>query len=497
MAEKNKTYGRGKSSLNTTDNLTEIYGKSEPKNIDLECAVLGALLIQSDAIYSITDILNSASFFDNRHQEIFISLTNLGIKNHPIDILTVAQELKSRNKLDEIGGTAYLTSLTDRVATTAHLEYHSRIIQQKFIQRELIKSAAEIQKRSYNEDEDIEDLINFAEAEIFNISEGNIKSETKQINILVSDVMDQINEAAKNKNKLLGVPSGFSDIDRITSGWQPSDLVIIAARPSMGKTAFVLSMARNMTVDYNRPVAFFSLEMSSVQLIHRLISAEAEIPSDKLKRGDLISEEWELLENKLNNLTKAPMFIDETPAISIFEFRAKCRRLVRNHQIQAIIIDYLQLMTTNSDLRSNRQEEVSTISRTLKAIAKELKIPIIALSQLNRAVETRSKDKRPQLSDLRESGAIEQDADMVIFIHRPEYYGLTQDAEGNSLIGVAEIIIAKHRNGATGSKYLKFRNEFAKFSEFDNLTETIKFSSKMNESDDNERYIPDEYNNYF
>lgn len=464
--------------------IEEVIGKIPPQAIELEIAVLGALMIQSDAVFQIMDILKPESFYKPAHQDIFEAIRDLGINNKAIDIITVANQLKSNKKLEEVGGEVYLSELTDRVATSSHIEYHARLVHQKYIQRELITTAAEIQKKSYDEGEDVDNLINFAESEIFKISEGNLKSETRKIDNLVNEAMDLISEAAKNKDKLLGVPSGFTAIDRYTAGWQPSDLVIIAARPSMGKTAFVLSVARNIAVEHNLPIAIFSLEMSSIQLVNRLISSESELESDKIKRGNLANYEWAQLESKIESLTKAPLFIDDTPAISIFELRAKCRRLVRTHEVKAVIIDYLQLMTAGIDLKGNREQEVSIISRNLKAIAKELNIPIIALSQLNRSVETRSGDKKPQLSDLRESGAIEQDADMVFFIHRPEYYGLTEDNEGNSVMGLAEIIIAKHRNGATGNAWLNFKKEYAKFTDRDpdipTIENGIKLSSKMN-----------------
>ncbi|MDD3741538.1 MAG: replicative DNA helicase [Bacteroidales bacterium] len=488
MAENKKK--NNKQQETSIDSLNALFGKMPPQANELEKAVLGALLIQNDAVFSIISVLRPESFYEPAHQEIYRSIINLATNHKPVDIITVSHELKSRDQLDLIGGEVYLADLTNRVATASHLEFHARLVHQKYIQRELIKSAAEIQRRSYDDSEDVEELINFAESEIFNLSEGNINNETVQINIVLDKALNAIEEASKNKNKLLGVPSGFSKIDRITAGWQPSDLIIIAARPSMGKTAFVLSMARNMAVDHDRAVAVFSLEMSSMQLVTRLISAESEITGEKIKIGDLKEFEWQQLESKVKALETAPIFIDDTPAISVFELRAKCRRLVRNHNIQAIIIDYLQLMTTGTDMKGNREQEVSTISRSLKAIAKELNLPVIALSQLNRSVESRSGDKKPQLSDLRESGAIEQDADMVLFIHRPEYYGITNDGDGNSLIGRAEIIIAKHRNGATDSSWLRFKKEFAKFvdiqdfNEFEN-GEVIKRESKMN-SDINE-----------
>lgn len=484
MAElKKRTTGKKKDSL---DDLNAVFGKVPPQEPDLEKAVLGALLIQTDAIFNVMDILRPSSFYDPAHQAIFQSVLDLGTSHKPVDIMTVAHDLKAKDQLEMVGGEVYLAELTDRLATASHLEFHARIVHQKYVQRELIKASAEIQKRSYDVGEDVEELINFAEGEIFKISEGNIKSETQKINSILDQAINAIEEAAKNKSQLLGTPSGFTKLDRITSGWQPSDLVIVAARPSMGKTAFVLSMARNMAVDYNKPIAIFSLEMASLQLVNRLISAEVEIRSDKIRLGELKDYEWQQLESRVKNLETAPMYIDDTPAISVFELRAKCRRLARTSGISAIIIDYLQLMTAGVDMKGNREQEVSTISRSLKAIAKELNVPIIALSQLNRSVESRSGDKRPQLSDLRESGAIEQDADMVLFIHRPEYYGITTDSEGQSLLGLAELIIAKHRNGATGSVWLKFKKEFAKFMDLqDSITgldsdDMVKFESKMN-----------------
>lgn len=463
--------------------LNELFGKIPPQATEIEKSVLGALLLQQDSFHIVAELLSPESFYEPIHQEIYKAIFNLGKRNRAIDFFTVADELKSSGKIEEIGGEVYLAELTSFVTSTAHIEEHAKIVQQKYIQRQLIKSAMEIQRRSFDESEDVEELINFAEYEIFNLSQGNIKRETVQINALLSKAISEIEEAAKNKNKLLGVPSGFTEIDRYTSGWQKSDLIIIAARPSMGKTAFVLSMARNMAVQHNRPIAFFSLEMSSLQLVNRLMSAEAEIPNDKLRTGDLKDHEWQQLERKLKNLESAQIFIDDTPAISIFELRAKCRRLVKAYNIQCVIIDYLQLMTAGIDLKGNREQEVSTISRSLKSIAKELNIPIIALSQLNRSVESRSGDKKPQLSDLRESGAIEQDADMVLFIHRPEYYGITADADGRPTTGLAEIIIAKHRNGATGSAYLKFIKQYARFTDYDMYNpeeNSAVFQSKIN-----------------
>ncbi len=468
------------------------FGKMPPQAVELEEAVLGALMLEKDAVIAVLDILKPESFYKEAHQKIYHAIRELSSKEKPIDILTVTEELKQTEQLEIVGGPYYITQLTSRVASAAHIEYHSRIIAQKFIQRELIRISSEIQERAFDESEDVLDLLNFSENELFKIAEGNIKKEVNKIRPLIDIAILQIEEAGKREDGLSGIPSGFSDIDRITSGWQCSDLVIIAARPSMGKTAFVLSMARNMAVEHKVPVAVFSLEMSSVQLVTRLIVSETELPVEKIRTGKLQNYEWEQLEYKIKGLHDAPIFIDDTPAISIFELRAKCRRLVRQHHIKCVIIDYLQLMSAGTDNRAGtREQEVSTISRSLKAIAKELNVPIIALSQLNRSVETRGGNKRPVLSDLRESGAIEQDADMVLFIHRPEYYKQTEDDQGNSLIGIAEIIIAKHRNGALGDVSLKFNSSMAKFTERDivlneyngndnNYGSGITIGSKMN-----------------
>jgi replicative DNA helicase len=442
-------------------------GKIPPQALELEEAVLGAVMLEKDAIIEVIDILKPESFYKDEHQKIFQGILNLFAGDKAIDILTVPEELRKMDVLDDIGGIAYITQLTSRVASAAHIEFHARIVQQKFIQRELIRVSTDIQNRAFDDSIDVNDLLDFSEGELFNVAQGNIKKEAAQLNVLVKDAIHLIQEASKREDHLSGIPSGYTKLDRLTSGWQPSDLVIIAARPSMGKTAFVLSMARNMAVEHNKAVAIFSLEMASVQLVNRLIVAEAEIPSDKIRVGNLTDNEWERLDYRIKRLEDAKIFIDDTPAISVFELRAKCRRLKRQHDIDIVIIDYLQLMTGTPETRGNREQEVSTISRALKSIAKELNVPVIALSQLNRSVEIRTGSKRPQLSDLRESGAIEQDADMVAFIHRPERYGILQDDEGNSLKGLAEIILAKHRNGALGDVLLKFVGEFTKFVEMD------------------------------
>lgn len=485
---KKGTYQNNRQSGLSIDDINAQYGKLPPQAIEVEEAVLGALMLERDAYVTVADLIDTPSFYKEQHQKIFEAIKELSVNEKPVDLLMVTQELKDRNHLEAVGGPGYITQLTRRVASAAHIEFHARIIAQKYIQRELIRVSSEIQAKSYDDTMDVDDLIDFSESSLFKVAEGNIKKETVPIKPVLNEAILQIEKARHQKDGLSGVPSGFTALDRITSGWQRTDLIIVAARPSMGKTAFVLSMARNMAVDHNQPTAVFSLEMSSLQLVNRLIAAETELGNDKLKTGRLENYEWEHLNRKISNLEKAPIFIDDTPALSIFEFRAKCRRLKMQHNIKVVIVDYLQLMTAGTDSRGSREQEVSTISRSLKAIAKELDIPILALSQLNRSVESRE-GKRPQLSDLRESGAIEQDADIVTFIHRPEYYGITEDDSGNSLIGVAEIIIAKHRNGATGDVHLSFKKELAKFSDMetsfnDGFSKPQTFSSKMNEEND-------------
>jgi len=442
-------------------------GKLPPQATDLEEAVLGAIMLEKEAIYSVVEILKPESFYKDAHTRIYQAILNLFVREEPIDIMTVTQELRKAECLEEVGGPVYIAQLSTRVLSAAHAEFHARIIHQKYVQRELIRVSTTIQTRAFDESVDVDDLLNLSEQAIFEITQGNMKKEIQPINGLIKGVVEDMVASSKREDSLSGVPSGFSDIDRVTGGWQKSDLVIIAARPSMGKTAFILSMARNMAVDHGVPVAVFSLEMSASQLVTRLIVAETEIPSEKIRSGRLSTDEWNQFDDKIRTLVDAPVFIDDTPAISVFEFRAKCRRLVKQHNIQMVMIDYLQLMSWTGDTRGNREQEVSNISRSLKAIAKELEIPIIALSQLNRGVEGRTglMGKRPLLSDLRESGAIEQDADLVLFIHRPEYYGFQEDDKGNSLRNIAEIIIAKHRNGGLADIQLIFQKALVKFFE--------------------------------
>lgn len=453
---------------NSQDNAFE-HGKVQPQAVDLEEAVLGAIMLEKDALTSVIDILKPDVFYKDQHKAIYKAIISLFSKSEPVDILTVTSELKKSGELEMAGGAYYITQLTNRVASSANVEYHAHIIIQKFIQRELIRISSEIIKDSFEDSMDVFDMLDKAEQQLFTVSDSNLRRNTLDMNTLVKEALHYI-EAAKNQQaELRGVPSGFTEIDRITSGWQRSDLIILASRPGMGKTAFALSMARNMSVDFHKPVAIFSLEMSSVQLVTRLISAESMLPADKLRKGDLADYEWEQLNSKISRLIDAPIFIDDTPALSIFELRAKCRRLKAQHNIEMVFVDYLQLMVGNYDKQGNREQEISNISRSLKSLAKELDIPVLALSQLSRAVETRGGSKKPILSDLRESGAIEQDADLVLFIYRPEYYQIDQLDDGTPTKGLAVISIAKHRNGALGEINLKFTNKFARFSDFDSV----------------------------
>ena len=447
------------------EKLTDEYGHLQPQAPELEKAVLGALMIEKDAYSLVSEILKPESFYEHRHQLIYAAITDLGIQQKPIDLLTVTEHLRFMGNLDEVGGPFYITQLSGMMASSAHIEYHARIIAQKYLARELITFTSNIQKKAFDETEDVDDIMQEAEGRLFEISQQNMKKDYTQINPVIQEAYEMLRTAAARTDGLSGLASGFHKLDKMTSGWQNSDLIIIAARPAMGKTAFVLSMAKNIAVNNKVPVALFSLEMSNVQLVNRLIVNVCEIPGEKIKSGQLAPYEWGQLDYKIKELYDAPLYVDDTPSLSVFELRTKARRLVREHDVKIIIIDYLQLMNASGMSFGSRQEEVSTISRSLKGLAKELNIPIIALSQLNRGVENREgvDGKRPQLSDLRESGAIEQDADMVCFIHRPEYYKIYTDEKGNDLHGMAEIIIAKHRNGAVGDVLLRFRGEFARF----------------------------------
>jgi replicative DNA helicase len=447
-------------------------------------------------------VLKPEVFYKESHQIIFSAIQRLFGQNEPVDILTVTEELRKSGELDIAGGPYFITMLTNRVASTANVEFHSRIILQKFIQRELIRVSSDIIKDAYEDTTDVFDLLDRAENGLFAISEGSIGKSYMDMQSIVKEAIKEIAAGREQEGKLRGVGSGFTELDRITSGWQKSDLVIIASRPGMGKTAFALTMARNAAIDFKKPVAVFSLEMSSIQLVTRLMSSETEIPQEKLRKGSMEDHEWAQLNARITSLIDAPLYIDDTAALSIFDLRAKCRRLKAHHDVQLIIVDYLQLMQGSQDTRGNREQEISSISRALKSLAKELNVPVIALSQLSRASEKREKAAKPILSDLRESGSIEQDADMVLFIYRPEYYKIDQDENGDSTAGVADVIIAKNRNGPLKDVRIRFVSKFAKFvdaevdytpvhtipanASFDGSFRTRTVMSKMDDDDKNE-----------
>ncbi len=475
-------------------------GKLPPQAPELEQAVLGAMMLERNAVNEAIDILSPDSFYVDAHRRIFDAIQNLFRNDKPIDILTVTDELKQKGELDVVGGPFYISQLTNKVASSANVQYHARIISQKHILRELIRISSETSRDAYDDTTDVFELLDKTEQELYSVTSGNLKRNYEPMSDLIQDAIANIENAKNKTGGVSGVPTGFNKLDKLTGGWQKSDMVIVAARPGMGKTAMVLSMARNIAVEHKRAVAVFSLEMSSTQLVTRLIASEAAISSEKLRKGELNDGEFALLHQHIARLTNAPIYIDDTPGLNIFELRAKCRRLKAQHNVELIVIDYLQLMTGGGDSKGNREQEISQISRSIKGIAKELDVPIIALSQLSRAVETRGGDKRPMLSDLRESGAIEQDADLVCFIYRPEYYKIYEDHYGSTL-GIGEIIVAKHRNGALDNVLLRFIPELAKFTDLDTPSNipgvsgagsaggndgftTITRPSRMNDDDD-------------
>ncbi len=441
------------------------FAHVQPQAVDLERVVLGALMVDSDAFSMVSEILKPETFYEPRHQKIYEAIRNMNMDERPVDIMTLVDELTKMGQIDKVGGADYLMEISSSVASAAHIEYHAHILAQKYMARQLIHYAGDIETQAFDESVDVDELMQHAEGELFTLSQNNMKQDYTQVAPVVKNAVEILQRAASNKGGLTGIPTGYSGLDEMTSGWQASDLVIIAGRPAMGKTSFALSIAKNVAVDYGIPVGFFSLEMNNVQLVNRLISNVCEISGHKILNGQLDPSDWERLDKTIARLSDAPIYVDDTPGLSVFELRTKARRLVREKGVKLIMIDYLQLMNANGMKFGSRQEEVSTISRSLKGLAKELDIPVLALSQLSRNVENREglDGKRPQLSDLRESGAIEQDADMVLFVHRPEYYHIYQDEKGNDLHGMAQIIIAKHRKGSTGDVLLNFRGEFTRF----------------------------------
>lgn len=458
-----------RSGANNIDATAGEFGKLPPQARDFEEAVLGAVMIEDNAIDNVIEFLQEDAFYVDAHRRIYKAVKELYLTESPVDLLTVTEQLRKNGDLEAVGGAYYIAQLTNKVGSAANLEYHARIVSQKYIQRMLISSSSETIREAYEDSADVFSLLDKAESNLMLISENNAKKSSMDIASIIRKELEEIDVRMNNDEHLNGVPTGFMELDRATGGWQKSDLIIVAARPGMGKTAFTLALARNSSVDYKKPVAFFSLEMSGNQLVQRLISMESEIPAEKIRRGSLEKHEFQQLTSKIDSLSKGQLFIDDTPGINIFELRSKCRKLKQKHDIQMIIIDYLQLMSGTSEGKGggNREQEISQISRSLKGLAKELNVPVIALSQLSRATETRGGSKKPILSDLRESGAIEQDADIVIFLYRGEYYGLLTDEDGMDLKGIAEIIIAKHRNGPLKTVKARFIDRFAKFADFD------------------------------
>ena len=449
-------------------------GKLPPRDTELEECVLGELMLEKDAYMNVADFLTPNAFYDPVNAKIYDAISTLGFNQRPIDMLTVTEQLRANGTLEEVGGAAHIADLTAKVYSAANIEYHAKIVSQKFLARRLITFSSQVSAGAFDESNDVDDLLQQAEGMLFDISQTHLKREVTQIDPVLNLALEQIQNAANTQTGLSGLQTGYTGLDKMTSGWQNSDLIIIAARPAMGKTAFVLSMAKNMAIDFSIPVAIFTLEMANVQLVKRLISNVADLNGEVIKSGKLTDEEWARLNSRIRNVYSAPLYLDETPGLSITELRTKARRLVREHGVKLIMIDYLQLMNATGMKLGSREQEVSTISRSLKALAKELNIPIIALSQLNRSTETRE-DKRPVLSDLRESGAIEQDADIVCFIHRPEYYTKSsEDANGNDIRGLAELIIAKHRSGAVGDVKLRFVSKYARFENWDDGVRMVK-----------------------
>jgi replicative DNA helicase len=442
------------------------YGHVMPQAPEVEKAVLGALMIDKDAYLEVCDLLRPESFYEPRNQMVYEAIMKLSIEESPVDVLTVTDKLGKMGKLEDVGGPGYIAELSSRIASSANIEYHANVVAEKYLSRQMIHYVGEVGKKTFDETYPIKDVVNDAQAKLFELSQKNMKKDYSVLAPILERAVKSVQDAHSNTGGVTGIPTGFYKLDDITCGWQKSDLVIIAGRPAMGKTAFALSLAKNIAADQKIPMAFFSLEMSSEQLANRLMANAFEIDGKKLMSGQLDREDWNRLDKGMNNLVDAPLYIDDTEGLSVMELRTKARRLVNEHHVQLIMVDYLQLMTASGMRYNSRQEEVSLISRSLKGLAKELDIPVLALSQLNRGVEGRdgAEGKRPMLSDLRESGAIEQDADMVVFLHRPEYYGIMMSDDGTKdYRGMAEVIIAKHRKGAVGIKLLKFRGEYTRF----------------------------------
>ncbi len=461
-----KEFGNTRSRKQDTSSL--VYGKIPPQAKELEEAVLGAIMLEKDKLAEVLEIIQSPDcFYVDANQRIYAAIRNLFDKGMPVDLLTVTEELKKSDELELVGGPYYLTNLTMGVVSSAHVESHARIVMEKFIQRELIRLSGEIIKDAYEDSTDVFDLLDKAESNLYEITDNHLRKNFTGLKEVLIKTVNEIEEAKNKTDDLTGVPTGFTELDKLTSGWQKTDLIILAARPAVGKTAFCLNLTMNAAMNSGEPfpVAFFSLEMGAGQLVKRMLAAVTEVSMDAITKGRMQEHEFVQMTQRMTKLASAPIFIDDQAALNIFELRAKARRLKQKHDIKMIIIDYLQLMQGSIERGGNREQEISKISRDLKALAKELEIPVMALSQLNRSVESRKESKVPQLSDLRESGAIEQDADMVMFLYRPEYYGIDNDEMGQPIEGETHVHVAKHRNGSTDTVKVRFIKEYQKFTD--------------------------------
>ncbi|MGM9737323.1 MAG: replicative DNA helicase [Candidatus Cryptobacteroides sp.] len=486
MAEQKKsTRAKAAKSVNL-DTLGLEMGNKPPQALDFEEAVLGALLIEPSCVDEAMEELTPGCFYDPKHRMIFEAMVSLVNEHVALDLLSVSQKLQSQKNLEAVGGSLALASLSQKIGAAAHVEYYIKILKQKCIQRDLITAAYDILKGAYDDSENVDDLIDMSQSKVFAAIQNNVKKDVQDVGSVLKTALDELEEL-QGQSGISGVPSGYAVLDKYTLGWQKSNLIILGARPSVGKTAFALNVLRNAAVDNNMPVAIFSLEMSAIELVKRLMTSESGLEADKIKGGvKLVPQDWDQLEYSLKALAKAPIYIDDTPGISIMEFRTKAKRLVKSKGVRFIVVDYLQLMQGPPELRGMREQEVAAISRMLKGTAKELEIPIMALSQLSRnSVQRGNSNNRPMLSDLRESGSIEQDADIVLFVHRPDAIGLGDTVEDKEY---TEIIIAKNRNGQIDTIPMKFKGSQLRFVD---ASESVAntFESRMNSDVPDSGYV--------
>ena len=453
--------------MNSKNNKEIVTDRMPPQSVEAEMAVLGSMLIDNEAVSKAIELLDESSFYRPAHQKIFQAAAHLFESQEKVDMLTIANELGKMDALEDVGGAYYITELSNRVPSSASVEHYARIVLEKSLLRKLIEVSTEVIAEAFEAKDDAADIIDEAEKKIFTLAEKKLRKGFLSIDPILHDTFDIIDSYHKRKGTVTGIPTGFEELDEITSGFQKSDLIIVAGRPSMGKTAFCLNVARNAAVQHEVPVGIFSLEMSNTQLAMRMLCSESRVDAHKVRTGKLPAQQWRRLSTTVGKLAEAPIFIDDTAALNVMEIRAKARRLKAEKNVGLIIVDYLQLVRGPKSAES-RQVEISLISQSLKALAKELEIPVVALSQLSRAVESRGGDRRPILSDLRESGAIEQDADVVMFIYRPEVYGQTED------MGIAELIISKQRNGPTGTIKLQFHKNFVLFANLEKYREDVQ-----------------------